>query len=180
MNDSLEGLVKLVISVAVVTFACLGGAACADDSVITVRGEVVAEPCTVASNSANMTIDFGRVSAKDMQTAGNATNYVYPSGSSNISLSSCPAGTRTVTAKFIGTPDPNDSTLFKNTGTASNLGIWLVIGGSHTAITPGSTRTATVTNSAASFNVAAKLYTKNGGVTAGTVSATISVALSYQ
>lgn len=161
------------------TAACLGaGSARAADSNITVKGEVYAEPCTVASGSANLTMDFGRISAKGLQAAKSASGWL--TNEVTIALTGCPAGTKTARARFDGPADPNNATVFKSSGSASNVGIWLAISGNGTAITPGSTRTAPIANGAGSFKVGGKLYTENGGVTAGTVSATVAVTLSYE
>lgn len=152
----------------------------AADSIITVKGSVYAEPCTVSGSSANITIDLGRVQTKALAAAGSSS----PGWSAvqKIMLSNCPAGTKTVTAKFDGTGDPSQADTFKNTGTAGNVSVWLAAdsGGSYVTIAPAGTRTATIANGAAEFPIKAQLYSKSGGATAGSVLATISVTLSYQ
>lgn len=159
--------------------ACLGPAVHAADSTITVTGTVYAEPCTVASGSASISIDLGRVPTKNLQTAGSSTDW---SAVKKIVLTSCPAGTKSAIAAFSGTADPNQTDTFKNTGTAQNVSVWLASdsGGAYTTIKAGDTRTATIANSGAEFAIKARLYSKSGGVTPGSVSSTISVTLSYQ
>lgn len=150
----------------------------AADSTITVKGEVYMEPCTVASSSANLVLDFGKISAKGLQTAKSASGWL--TQEQTIALTDCPAGTKTVKARFDGAADPDNASIFKSSGTATNVGIWLAISGDSTVIAPGSTRTATVANGAASFKVGGKLYSEKGSASGGTVSSTVSVTLSYE
>lgn len=178
MKSRVRDLARYVVPAAIL--GCLGSFGVqAADSTITVTGEVYAEPCTVSSTSAAIDIDLGQVSAKDFQTA-NASSANW-SAVKKITLTNCPAGTKTVTAKFDGTADTDDNSYFKNSGTAKNLSVWLAAdtGGTATTIKPEGTQNATVTSSGAEFPIKVKLYTKKGSVEAGSVSSTISVTLSY-
>lgn len=146
----------------------------AGDSSIEVKAEVYAEACMMTSDS-ELEIDFGDLYAMNLLEAGAASAWV---NAPKIELS-CPAGTSGVVAKFDGTADGAALGTFKNDGTAKNVSIELQMQSGLT-IAPGSTADAPVTSGKAEYALRARVYTKNGAVEAGTVSATSSFTLAFK
>lgn len=147
----------------------------AADSTVGVKAEVYEEACTVTAG-ASLEIDFGTLSRVVLQSAGSATTWV--DAPKKIELS-CPAGISKVTAKFDGTADAAATNTFKNVGTAKNVSIDLQTQGGE-GIAPGMSQTVTVVAGAAEYALRARIYSKNGGAEAGTVSSAASFTLSYQ
>ncbi|SNY71426.1 fimbrial protein [Enterobacter sp. CC120223-11] len=172
---------KLKLSTVFIS-ALLSHAALADPVTLNITGNIVASPCEISSDSVTKTIDLGGgspIQASTLQTAGSATPWV----TFTIGLVNCPAGTTKATIQFHGTPDTdNPADMYKNSGTAGNIAVQLQgtggdqfgDGKSFTGILPG-TSGATYT-----YNLRARAYTQNGGVTPGTISAVVTVTFTYQ
>ncbi|ELV2798029.1 type 1 fimbrial protein [Enterobacter ludwigii] len=168
-------------SLVLIVSSCFCHSVFADDPVtITVTGNVVASPCEVSAESKTMNIDLG--GGKDLQTADlNAAGAFSPWVPFSIVLQNCPAGTSSVTATFAGTADSADpETLYTNTGTATNVAVQLEGEASEPY---GNGKTAKIDISSPSdkptWNLQTRAFSKNGGVTPGTINSVITMSFAY-
>lgn len=152
----------------------------ADPVAINVTGDIVASPCEVSSDSITKTIalDGGKgIQAKDLAAAGATTEWI----TFDINLENCPAGITSATIMFSGTPDDaNPDDMYVNTGTAENAAVQLQ-GTEGQKFGNGKTFTYTpITNNAIALHLQSRIYTQNGGVTPGTISAVVTADMTYQ
>lgn len=153
-----------------------GAALAADTTIITVTANIVASPCTVSTS--NLNIDLGDIQASALEAAGSTTPW---SPVNSILLTDCPISTRSVIARFQGTPAANgDSDGYKNEGTDANVSVQLA----DNAATPkilstGKTESLNVVNKAAQVDVKARLYS-SGMAAPGAVKSTINVEFEYK
>lgn len=153
----------------------------ADPVALNITGNVIASPCEVSSASKNMNIDLGN--GTDLQTSSlNAAGSSSPWVQFSVGLENCPAGTSSVTATFHGTSDPADpETLYSNTGTATNVAVQLE---SEASEPYGDGKTSTIDIASApdgkpTWKLQTRAFTKNGGVTPGTINSVITVSFVY-
>ncbi|PSN08147.1 fimbrial protein [Siccibacter turicensis] len=145
-------------------------------------GRVLAAPCTLDTAVSQLTVDLGDYYADQLSQAKTTIAYkTFP-----LTLKDCPVGTTEVVATFNGTEDAENDwiPMFKNTGSAQNVGIALKgnqapwIGG---AIKNGEQLTQTVkADHTVSWPMEAQLGTYTGGATPGTVHAVVTVSFTYQ
>lgn len=156
----------------------------ADSSVINITATVVASPCQVSTP--NITIPLGDVEASVLEAPNSYNDWSTATDSSTIKLINCPVGTTEVDMVFTGTPDLNDGTdTFLNAetgvGAATNVSIQMRYASSVTisnnSLVPAHPST---TTHDVSLPLEARLHTKNGNVTPGSVSAVINVAFIYK
>lgn len=151
----------------------------AADSTMALTATVVASPCTVKSESITKTIalDGGNgFQAKDLQAAGSSTPWV----SFDIGIADCPAGTTQAVVTFTGTPDPDEpADMYINSGTAENVGVQLQGSGGN-QFGDGKTFTGVIANGEYTYHLKSRAYTKNGGVTPGTIQAVVTANFTYQ
>lgn len=162
------------ISVMLITLLACGAfpvRAATGTGYFTISATVTAGPCTVDTSSS--TQDFGDVFAGDITGKGEYKNF-------SLTLSNCPAGTSSVTATFSGTADATaPSWYYKNSGSATGIGIELASNGGGVGLGNGKTMTAAVDNSRkATFNLSARIN-KEGTPMPGTILATVTVTYSY-
>ena len=144
---------------------------------INVTGTVVASPCTVDPESVTKSVPLGDIQSADMNAAGSAS----PWTGFTIRVMNCPAGTSSVTSTFHGTADPDDpDSGYVNTGTASNVSVEIRGTGGQPF---GNDKTITLPISASShdvtWNLQARAYSKNGGVSPGSISSATTVSFTY-
>lgn len=146
----------------------------AADVTITINGKVVAEPCTIATTTAN--VDLGNISTTTLASAGSTSDWK----SVTLNLTNCPVGTSSVMATFSGTSDSSGS-YFLNQGTAGNLAVQLA-NSSGTNITNGGTLTSTVNDStlATAFNLEVRAISPDGSTTQGTIQSVVNVTYTWQ
>jgi minor fimbrial subunit len=148
------------------------------DTAMNLRGNVVASPCTVDTDTVNKLVEFDPLQRTDLQTAGASGAW------QNFSLlvKNCPAGTRQVTVKYLGTNDIQDATAWKNTGTASNVALRMTNADHSVVYSNGSAQQISVntSTSSAEFPLSAKIFTPQGNAGAGTFAATISLEFTWQ
>ena len=72
----------------------------ADSVNLGVTGNIIASPCVFNGGSANTDINLGNIQATNMATPGSTSDPV----PFNLQFTQCPAGTRSVTVSFTGTP----------------------------------------------------------------------------
>jgi len=148
------------------------------DTSVTLSGNVVASPCTVDTDTANKLVEFDPLPRTDLQTAGTGGAW------QNFSLlvKNCPAGTRQVTVKYLGTNDIQDATAWKNTGTATNVALRMTNADHSVVYSNGSAQQISVntSTSSAEFPLSAKIFTPQGNAGAGTFAATINLEFTWQ
>lgn len=147
----------------------------ASDITLKVYGSVIARPCMLASSS--YTIDFGNISVAELLPSSGGLNWTYFS----LMLTQCPAGTSTVSASFSGPTDSNNSSFFKNNGTASGIALELrelngelIKNGSISKISIDST------TREALFNLKVRPISVNENVTVGSIYTNLIVTYKYE
>ncbi|WP_407438867.1 fimbrial protein [Lelliottia sp.] len=146
---------------------------------LNISGKVVASPCTVDTASVSKEVELPRLQAHSLADAGTGGEWV----DFNLDLNNCPVSTSQATATFSGTPDANDSTAYKNTGTASNVALQLSAkDDADTLYANGSNMKADINSSthSATFPLSARMYSPTGGVTQGTFISVVNISFTYQ
>jgi major type 1 subunit fimbrin (pilin) len=172
-----------ILGVVLYVFALLAlvgaGRVYAYDGTITFSGTFLQPSCTIDSSVANQTINLGSAAATDFAAVGST---MYPQAF-NMVLTSCAPGT-TVSMTVSGTMDTVSSVL-KNTGTASAIGVQLLQASSVNATTgtPLTLNTAINLGTVNSTNtmtipMVASFY-RLGTISPGTVAATATVNFTY-
>ncbi|UJD93797.1 type 1 fimbrial protein [Lelliottia amnigena] len=151
----------------------------ADQVTINITGNVVASPCQVNPDSANINIDLGQdLQSADLNAAGSSSAWK----PINVVLENCPAGTSSVTATFNGTPDADDpESLYTNTGTANQVAVQLE-GLTEEKYGNGKTSTidiASVTDGKPTWKLQTRAFSKNGSVTPGTINSVVTMSFTY-
>lgn len=154
-----------------------------EQTVVKVTANVVASPCLVLSP--DITIPLGNIEASTLESANTYTAWTDVKSEAMIKLASCPTGTTEVLMTFTGTPDPNGgvgSFLNADTGTgaATNVSVQLKPSGSTDPIKNNEVMDIPIESGAALIPLSARLYSKSGGVTPGSVSSVINVAFTYK
>jgi minor fimbrial subunit len=154
-----------------------------EQTVVKVTANVVASPCLVLSP--DITIPLGNIEASTLESPNAYTAWTDVKSEAMIKLASCPTGTTEVLMTFTGTPDPNGgvgSFLNADTGTgaATNVSVQLKPSGSTDPIKNNEVMDIPIESGAALIPLSARLYSKSGGVTPGSVSSVINVAFTYK
>ncbi|MGY2183647.1 fimbrial protein [Pseudomonas agarici] len=86
-----------------------------------------------------------------------------------------------VTFRFSGTPATGNAALFRSTGTAAGVGLWLYsrIGGVETTLSNNGSRTVPVSSNRAVLPLGAAYHKTTGTLTKGTLISTVTVNISY-
>ncbi|WP_336220216.1 fimbrial protein [Citrobacter amalonaticus] len=155
----------------------MSAAYAADPVTLYIMGNVVASPCQISSDSVTKSVDLGQnLQASDLSTAGSSTAWV----NFNINLTSCPAGTTKATMTMHGSADTNNpADMYASTGTANNIAVQLQSQAGD-LLGDGKSITGNIANNAYSYALRARAYTKNGGVTPGTIISTVTATFVYQ
>lgn len=149
-----------------------------------ITGRVIAASCTIngfSGGGQNINLgDLGRSQLQNSNHGGGWTSFT-------LTLSNCPTGTNQASVTFTGIPDSRDPSLYANTEqaetAATGVSIQLVKDNDHSIIlSSASTMSVDVDDitRTASFPLAARLYTLQGGVQAGRVSSSVIVNFTYQ
>lgn len=149
----------------------------ADPVTLNITGNVVASACQVSSDSVTKSVDLGQnIQASTLQAAGSSTDWV----NFTINLDTCPAGTTKATMTMHGSADADSpADAYANTGAATNVAVQLQSQAGD-QLGDGKSITGNVANSAVAYNLRARAYTKNGGVTPGTIAAVVTASFVYQ
>ncbi|MGP3121119.1 fimbrial protein [Serratia nevei] len=144
----------------------------AADVTITVKGRLVAKPCTVSTPSE--TVDLGDLFTLNFVKAGSSSAW-HPV---TLKLINCPIGTSRVTAKFTGTTD--NTGYYKNEGKATNLQLELQ-DTSGNNLNNGKTKVVNVNDStqSASLPLRIRALSVNGNAKQGSIQAVINVTYTY-
>lgn len=171
--------VKLAAVSAVVMGALLAsaGVKAADPVTLNITGNVVASPCQINSDSVTQTVDLGQnIQASTLQAVNSSSGWV----NFDIGLTSCPAGTTKAIMTMHGTADTlSTGDLYKNTGTATNLGVQLQSQAGD-QLGDGKSLTGTIASNAYTYKLRARAYSTNGGVTPGTIISVVTATFVYQ
>lgn len=169
---------RLLTAITPVCLLLSTGAPAADTVTINITGKVVASPCTVDSNG-TYNVNLGQnISAATLSASGSGSGWV----PFDVTLSSCPSGTSSVTITFSGTPDSDDGTRYANTtgnGYAQRVAVELQdTSGSNAG--NGKTLTKNVAgDKTVKFPLQARAYSAKGGVSPGNISAQVLMNLTY-
>ncbi|WP_320727302.1 fimbrial protein [Enterobacter sp. 118C5] len=159
-------------------FAFPQGAFAGDPVNLQVTGTVVASPCEISGN-ADVPVNLGdSLQTADLNAAGSSSAWIPV----NVSLQNCPAGTSSVTATFSGDADAADpESLYVNSGDAKNVAVQLQ-GLADEKYGDGKTATLQIADAAdgkPTWNMQARAFSKNGGVTPGSIVANITMTFAY-
>ncbi|GJL41824.1 TPA: fimbrial protein [Enterobacter chengduensis] len=158
--------------------AVISGHVIAADSVnVSVTGNIVASPCVFNGGNSRLDVNLGNIQATNMVTPGSLSDPV----AFDLLFTLCPAGTRSVTATFSGTPDPvAGAGYYKNSGTAENVAIAMTAMGSDALLGTGSSLTQNIAaDRTATLAMQARVKSVAGGATPGTISAAVVLTLQY-
>ncbi|SFT37833.1 Pilin (type 1 fimbria component protein) [Kosakonia arachidis] len=169
---------------ALLTVAHTVPAQAGDTATITVSGTVVNRTCTEGWTSADTHIELGTVDASTMKSKHD----IGASKDFTLTLTNCSSDVKTVKVTATGTADPALSEAFKNTGTATgvDVSIWSGPGLSEfgTELIPNNQSTAIAfkpANGVVDMSFRVKLgQDSDATVTAGTVSALITLNMNYE
>ena len=158
--------------------AVISGHVIAADSVnVSVTGNIVASPCVFNGGNSRLDVNLGNIQATNMVTPGSLSDPV----AFDLLFTLCPAGTRSVTATFSGTPDPvAGAGYYKNSGTAENVAIAMTAMGSDALLGTGSSLAQNIAaDRTATLAMQARVKSVAGGATPGTISAAVVLTLQY-
>ena len=147
----------------------------ADPVKINITGNVIASPCVVNNSVSDLNVDLGKtIQSSTLAVAGSGTTPV----PFNLALTACPAGTANVKVTFTGTADTTQTTMYKNTGTATPLAVELSSGS--TILGNNGTLTQTVkTDKTVTYALSARAVTAAGSVTPGSINAVVQANFTY-
>lgn len=177
MKNSMTGLLPSVFLLGII-FGFSSNAVYAD-TVMNITGNIKASPCAVNSPGGGIQVELGNnIQATTLNTAGMGSPWVgFP-----ISVTGCPAATTAVTMTLSGTQDGTETSMFANTGTATNAQIQLqnvsdsrTLGNGATVVQP-----VDVSSHSTTFNLQARAYTSQGGVMPGTLVGVVVATFVYQ
>lgn len=168
------GTLGLLLLSGLLSCGCL-----AEDANLTIKGNVMASPCVVDTDSANQTIDFGQRRSGDFLAAGSVGEWQPFS----VLLTHCPITTRQATVLLTGaaTSGPDGVPLYASLGSAPNVGIQIADGNTRQTLGPGSRVTIAVDNTGNSATLAlvSRLYS-TGQVGAGQIRGAMQLDFTYQ
>lgn len=150
----------------------------ADEIQLQMRGNIVANTCSVDSASQNMNVDLGQAAASDFRDVGD----IGPWKKFNLTLSKCPPTTTLATASFHGQPDSLHPTRFAATGTAGGLALELADRQDRIILAPEASFNVLINSidHTAVFPLAARYYATSMPVTPGTFTSVVQVTFTYQ
>ncbi len=149
------------------------------DAMLYFTGEIIQSSCRVDSESVNRTIQLGTARTTDFDRVGSIRNPT----AFNVKLANCMPGTR-VTMTVSGQIDPNSGVL-KNTGSAAQVGVQLLLAksqgdttGGPIMINGGMSLGSISTDGTMTIPMVAQFY-RLGDMTSGSVSAIATVDFVY-
>lgn len=169
---------KKIMKTSVLSLMILGAqSAMAAPVNINITGNVIASPCTVNNNVSSLNVDLGTsIQATDLATAGAGSTLV----PFNLSLTDCPSGSTNAKVTFSGTADTAVTTMYKNTGTATNIAVELSQQGTGTLLGNNTSLTqAVLADKTVTYALNARAYSKTGSVMPGTISSVVQANFTY-
>ncbi|PWK99408.1 minor fimbrial subunit [Pantoea allii] len=145
---------------------------------LNITGNIKASPCHIDLPASGLNVDLGQnILATSLAEAGASTDW----RPFSIVLSECPASTREATMTLNGMADEVESTMYANTGTASQVQIEVQ---SRDGVPLGNAtqRVQRVDNAGrgTTFEMQARAYSAQGNATPGTIVGTMQVTFTYQ
>jgi minor fimbrial subunit len=168
LNYLLPGLILISIP-------ALGG----DPVALNIRGQIVAAPCQVSSDSISRTVSLTGsqgIQSSSLYTPGSATEWVF----FDFKIERCPAGTVKATIQFSGNADnsgPDD--LYQNVGSAGNIAIQLQTADGQ-PLGKDKTVSGVITNNEYRYQLRARAFSAQGSVTPGTINAVVTATFTWQ
>lgn len=158
--------------------ASLALQASAEEIQVEIKGNIIANTCTVDSASQNLTVNLGQAAASNFRDVGDTGEWK----EFELTLSKCPATTTLATATFNGQPDSAHPTKFANTGSAGGLALELADRQDRITIAPQASFSVMVNQNdhTADFPLAARYYATSMPITAGTFNSVVQVTFIYQ
>lgn len=147
-------------------------------SVVTLNftGNIKAATCNIV-NENPFVVDFQKISAKKFISPKSASTWK----NFNISLNNCSTYINKINLRFSGqSDDVNINSLYKNQGTAKNIAIELQNGSNSEPL--GNSKTLEVSLyglSSVNIPLRARAYSELGGGTPGSISANVTVTITY-
>ncbi|MDE7590855.1 type 1 fimbrial protein [Enterobacter bugandensis] len=142
---------------------------------ISVKGNIVASPCKIDSDSLNQSIRLGALVASELKEAGSAG----PQKVFQVKFYDCPYGTSAINLSFSGEPDSVEpASSYKNNGDASNIFIRLMTKDNRPA-GPGQIVTGVLNgNNNFIFDFVTQAVSK-GNATVGSITAAATFTITY-
>jgi type 1 fimbria pilin len=166
------------LSAFALTGALLTASAQAADTTINVTATVTAASCTTKAPT-SIPIDFS-LNAADVATANSNSDW---SSEATISLSGCPATTKSVDAVFSGTAVSGDTDGYQmkdSSNAAVSTGSIQLAKSDATLITSAkNTYTVNTVNNAAEFKVKARMHSISGNIMPGVYTTAVDVTFAY-
>lgn len=167
---------KGYLAVMVLPLLLAGGAANAAGTSIDVKGKLIANPCTIDTDTVKKNITVPATQAHAMADAASGGDWV----DFALDVNKCPVYLKTVKVTFTGPADTDDATTYKNTGDAKNVSLQLAA--NSTNYGNGSTMQVNVDQAthSATFPLSARMYSAKGGATQGSFGAVVNFDFTYQ
>lgn len=148
------------------------------DTALNLSGTVVASPCTIDTDTVDKLVQFQSLQRMDLVTAGAGGEWQ----DFALQLSNCPMGTQQVTVTFLGAADDDDTTAWKNNGTATQVALRLTNNLHSTIYSKGSTQQVNVDTltGKATFPLSARIFTPTGNAGAGTFRSVVNLDFTWQ
>lgn len=150
----------------------------ADEIQVEMRGNILANTCSVDSASQSLSVNLGQAASSDFKDVGDTGEWK----EFELTLSRCPSTTTLATATFNGQADSSHPTKFASTGTSNGLALELADRQDKILIAPQASFSVLVNQSdhTADFPLSARYYATSMPVTAGTFSSVVQVTFTYQ
>jgi len=182
MNNQMIKRISGILSVTALMLSTAVQAA--DSAVITINGRVIANTCTIDSNSASQIITLNDVADRDIRGKGKTSG----EKEVTINLKDCGAQATAVTVTASGAADADDNTAFRNVITESNggatgVGLYFYQESSTAKFTPDGAATQSrqlIPNSDNVLTYKAAYTGTKDTVTAGAFSTVINMMFEYQ
>ncbi|MEH0888286.1 fimbrial protein [Enterobacter sp. UNJFSC 003] len=148
------------------------------DTQLNITGNIKASPCSLDLPAGGLNVDLGQnILASSLAEAGSSAAW----SPFSIVLSECPVSTTVATLTLNGTPDEVETSMYANTGTASQVQI-------EVQDTEGTTlgnaaqlqKNIDSASRGTTFDMRARVHSAQGNATAGTVVGTMQVTFTYQ
>ncbi len=171
----------IALCLAVTTTSISAMAADAGSGKITFKGIINSGACTIAPSDVNKEVELGSIAAANLKTAGKTG----PLNTFELKLQDCQLESGTpgtpyskVKIAFNGQPDVTASSLWANTGSASNVAV-AFFNNSGAAIKPGDTLEQAINSSETTINLSAQVQA-TGAATTGNINSVANYVLSYE
>lgn len=173
MNQFTKRLLTVVVA------GSFAMAAQAADTTITITGKVTAAACTI-DNSGSYNVVMPDVTAATLNPANSSGTWK----TFDVTLSNCPAGTSSVTAKFSGTADGNDANKYANTtGTGYAINVAVQVQNRSSPVADKGNNSTMMVNVDASrkaiFDLQARPFSTPGNATVGDIKTVAMMDFTY-